>query len=80
MKFNKKINKKRLIATILDLVVIIGTIILTPKAIAYATAVRGYKGFGGEYLLPLLGFLIIMIIETVYEESEDKKKHGKHRK
>lgn len=75
----KVINKKKFITRVLDLIVIIGTIILTPKAIAYATAIRGYKGFGGEYLLPILGLIIVMVIETIYEESE-KKKHGKHRK
>lgn len=75
-----KINKKRLIATILDLVVIIGTIILTPKAIAYATAIRGYKGIGGEYLLPILGLIIVMVIESIYEESENKKKKQQSKK
>ena len=65
----KIINKKKFITRILDLVIIIGTIILTPIAINYANAWRGYKGFGGEYLLPILGLLAILVIETIYEES-----------
>ena len=68
-----KINKKRFIIRILELVVILATIILTPIAIKYATAVRGYEAVGGEYLIPLLGLVIIMVIETIYQESEAKK-------
>ena len=75
----KKINKKKLIVRILEIIIIIETIVLTPMAIEYATAVRGYEAVGGEYLIPILALLLIMIIETIYEESE-KSKHGKHRK
>ena len=69
----KKFNKKKFIVRIIELLVIIATIILTIKAIAYATAIRGYKGYGGEYLVPVLGVLIILIIEDWYQESEKKK-------
>lgn len=65
----KIINKKKFIARIIDLVVIIATIVLTPMAINYTNAWRGYKGFGGEYLLPILGLLAILVIETILEES-----------
>ena len=68
-----KINKKKLIIRILELIVIIATIITTPIAIKYATLVRGYETVGGEYLIPMLGLVIILIIETIYEESEAKK-------
>ncbi len=68
-----KINKKKLIIRILELIVIIATIITTPIAIKYATLVRGYEAVGGEYLIPMLGLVIILIIETIYEESEAKK-------
>lgn len=68
-----KINKKKFIIRILELVIIIATIILTPIAIKYATAVRGYEAVGGEYFIPLLGLVIIMIIETIYEESKQQK-------
>lgn len=67
------INKKKFIVRILELLVLIVTIIATPIAIKYATALRGYEAVGGEYLIPILGLVVIMIIETIYEESEDKK-------
>lgn len=66
----KIINKKKFITRIIEILIIIGTFIFTPKAIAYANAWRGYKGFGGEYLLPILGLLAILIIETIYEERK----------
>ena len=79
-----KINKKKLIMRIIELVIIIATIVLTPMAIKYATAVRGYEAVGGEYLLPIFALVIILIIETIYEESEEKRKQqcrgGKHGK
>lgn len=71
----RKINKKKLIVRILELAIIIAIVILTPMAIKYATAIRGYEAVGGEYLLPILALCIILIIETIYEESEAKKKN-----
>ena len=65
----KIINKKKFITRILDLAIIILTTIVTPMAINYANAWRGYKGYGGEYLIPILGSLAILVIETIYEES-----------
>lgn len=65
----KIINKKKFITRILDIAIIILTTIVTPMAINYANAWRGYKGYGGEYLLPILGLLAILVIETIYEES-----------
>lgn len=76
----RKINKKKLIVRILELAIIIATIILTPMAIKYATAVRGYEAVGGEYLLPILALCIILIIETIYEESEEGRKQRKKRR
>ena len=73
-----KINKKKLIIRIIELLIIIATIILTPMAIKYATAVRGYDAVGGEYLVPVLGLMVILIIETIYEESENKKRSKKY--
>lgn len=70
------VNKKKFISRIIEILIIIVTIILTIKSIAYATELRGYEAFGGEYLIPLLGLITIMIIETILEESENKK-HGK---
>lgn len=73
-------NKKKFILRIIETVVIIATIILTSIAIKYATAVRGYEAVGGEYLLPILALAIILIIETIYEESENKKNNTKNKK
>lgn len=75
----KIVDKKKFITRILDLIVIIGTIILTPKAIAYATLERGYKGYGGEYLLPIIGLIIVLVIESIYEENKQRR-GGKHAK
>jgi len=65
----KIINKKKFITRIIDLVIIIATAVLTPIAINYANTWRCYQGFGGEYLLPIVGLLAILIIETIYEEN-----------
>ena len=69
----KIVNRKKFITRILEILVIIGTIILTPLAINYANQLRRYEAFGGEYLIPLLGLVVILIIETILEESENKK-------
>ena len=76
----KIVNKKKFIVRIIEILVIIATIILTILAINYANKIRGYSAMGGEYLIPILGLLIILVIETVYEESEEKKKNAKHHK
>lgn len=74
----KRINKAKLIIRILELLTIIGTIILMPIVIKYATATRGYKAVGGEYLLPILALVIVLILETILEEIEDYKKERKN--
>ncbi len=70
-------NKKKFIARTLELIVFIATLILTPLAINYANTLRGHKAFGGEYLVPVFGLLIILVIETIYEESQNKKNRRK---
>lgn len=75
----KIVNKKKFIIRIIELLVIIATVILTIKSIQYANIIRGYKSYGGEYLVPILGLIIILILESILEESENKK-HGKHGK
>ena len=67
-------DKKKFIVRVIEILVIIVTIIVTPIAIKYATAVRGYEAVGVEYLLPIFAFVIILIIETIYEASEESKK------
>lgn len=73
-------DKKKFIVRVIEILVIIVTIIVTPIAIKYATAVRGYEAVGGEYLLPIFALVIILIIETIYEASEESKKIKKWRK
>ena len=76
-----KINKRKLLVRIIELIIIIATIIITLLAIKYATAVRGYRGIGGEYLISIISLLAIIVIEDICQESENKKKrkdkHGK---
>lgn len=68
----KIVNKKKFIARITELIIIITTIALTPISIAYANAWRGYKGYGGEYLIPVLGLLLILIIENILQERGER--------
>lgn len=70
-------NKKKFIVRIIELLIMIITVILTVLAINYANKIRGYIAYGGEYLVPILGLLIIFIIETIYEESENKNENRK---
>ena len=76
------INKKKFIVRILEILIIIATIILTILSIKYATKIRGHQAFGGEYLVPVLGLIIILVLESILEESEEKKgsrKNGKRK-
>lgn len=66
-------NKRKFIARVIELLIIIATIILTALSINYANRIRGHQSFGGEYLVPLLGFIAIMVIEDIYQETENKK-------
>lgn len=76
----KVVNKKKFIVRIIEVLVILAAIILTPIAIKYANAIRGYKTVGGEFLLPILALAIILIIETIYEESKSKMNNEENRK
>lgn len=69
----KIINKKKFIVRIIELIIILVTIILTLLSIKYAIKARGYIGFGGEYLIPILGMIAILIIEDIYQENEKGK-------
>ena len=66
-------NKKKFIVRIIELIIILVTIILTIFSIIKATKIRGYIGFGGEYLIPILGMIAILIIEDIYQEKEKGK-------
>lgn len=74
------INKKQFIVRILEILIIIATIILTILSIKYATKIRGHQAFGGEYLVPVLGLIIILVLESILEESKEKKGNRKNGK
>lgn len=73
----KIVNKKKFIARIIELIVIIATIVLTIVSINYANSVRGHQAFGGEYLIPILGLVVVLVIESILEESENKKNENR---
>ena len=73
-------NKKKFIARVIEIIIFILSIILTPIAIIYANKIRGHTAYGGEWLIPIFGLILILIIETIYEESEEKKGKSKHGK
>ena len=73
-------NKKKFIVRILEILIIIATIILTILSIKYATKIRGHQAFGGEYLVPDLGLIVILVLESILEESEEKKGNRKNGK
>lgn len=68
------------IVRIVYLFFILISIIITPYMIEYATKIRGYKAYGGEYLIPLLGWAIATIFYEVCKEINDRKKLKKRRK
>lgn len=68
----KIVNKKKFIARITELIIIITTIALTPISIAYANKLRGYQAYGGEYLVAVLGLLLILIIENILQERGER--------
>lgn len=70
----KIVNKKKFVIRTLEILIFIATVILTIIAINYANKLRGYIAYGGEYLIPIGGLLIILVIETIYEETEERKK------
>lgn len=54
---------KKIILRIVEILIIIATIVITIKSIQYANATRGYKAYGGEYLIPFLGLFALLGIE-----------------
>lgn len=65
--------RKKCKVRIVQLVIIILTLILTKIAINYAFIERGYEAIGGEYLIPILGLLIVVIIEDEYRKYKNRK-------
>lgn len=75
----KVTNKKKFIVRTIEIIIVLATIILTVWAIKYANQVRGYKGFGGELLLPIISLMIILILEEYLESEEKNEKKNKKR-
>lgn len=71
-------NKKKFVIRIVEVIIILATIIITALAIKYANEMRGYRGFGGEFLIPIISLMIILILEE-YLESEEKNNENKRR-
>ena len=69
----RKKCKVRIIVRIVQLVIIILTLILTKIAINYAFIERGYETIGEEYLITILGLLIVVIIEDEYRKYKNRK-------
>ena len=68
----KKKKIKIFIARLLEITTIILTIVLTIKSIKYAIEIRGYNAVGGEYLIPIVGLMILYVIESIIERLEEK--------
>lgn len=69
----KIVNKKKFFVRFIELLVIVLTIIITVISIKYANKIRGYRAIGGEYLIPIIGLIILLAIEELYQKSENKK-------
>lgn len=55
--------KKRILKRLIESGVVIGTIKLTQLAIISAQEFRGSKQYGGEWLIPIIGLFILLLME-----------------
>lgn len=79
MKFKLK-NKVKFEVRLLQLFVSGITALLIKIAVHYAFLQRGYKAIGGEYLIVILGFFVVVFIENSYRKYERRKqKHEKYK-
>lgn len=72
-------NKKKFIVRIIEVIIVLATIIFIALAIKYVSQIRGYKGFGGELLLPIISLMIILILEEYLESEGKNEKKSKKR-
>ena len=69
-KGNLKItDMKKFKIRIVEILIIIATIILTALSVKLAFIERGYKAIGGEWLVPLTGAVVILILEDQLKEE-----------
>lgn len=73
-------NKKKFIVRIIEAVITVATTIVTLISIDYATKIRGYVAIGGEYLIPIFGLLIILLLEEYLGNEEKKNENRKSNK
>ena len=69
-------DKKKFIVRISQIIIIVASIILTIFAVNYANTIRGYAAIGGEFLIILLGLIVSMVIEALYQESKGRRKNN----
>lgn len=62
-------NKRKMIFRIIEILIIIATICLTKYSINWANEARGYVANGGEYLIPILGLALLLILEEKTNEK-----------
>lgn len=53
---------------------ILFSITITPKIAEYATKIRGYKAYGGEYLIPVLGWIIATVFYEIFKSINNSEK------
>jgi len=68
------------LAKIVYLLIILFSIIITPHVVEYATSIRGYKAYGGEYLTPIFGWIIATVFYEICKEINHRKKLKSRRK
>lgn len=68
------------LARIVYFLIILFSIAITPYVAEYATNIRGYKAYGGEYLIPLLGWIIATVYYEICKEINHRQKLKSRRK
>lgn len=55
------------------LFIMLFSIVATPYLVKYATSIRGYKAYGGEYLIPILGWIIATVYYDICKGIKNRK-------
>lgn len=70
IKKTRKVDMVKRVARISEVLIVLFTIYIIPKAFEYAEAIRQYKAYGGEYLILIFTMIVILAIETLLEERK----------
>lgn len=63
------------VGKIIYLLIIFISIIITPFIVKYVTThIRGYRAYGGEYLIPIFGWIIATIFYEVFKRIYNSEK------